>query len=82
MNRGNKLMETAMNPRTYRGKTMKEALSRVRRDLGGDAVILAAREVRHRRLFGLGPRGGIEVDASLTMPAASLAAASTAALHT
>ena len=56
---------------------MKEALSRVRRDLGGDAVILAAREVRRRRLFGLGPGGGIEVEASLTMPAASLAAAST-----
>ncbi|MDR3620945.1 MAG: flagellar biosynthesis protein FlhF [Paludisphaera borealis] len=64
-----------MNARTYRGKTMKEALARVRRDLGGDAVILAAREVRRRRLFGLGPRGGIEVEASLTMPADPLAAA-------
>ncbi|APW62125.1 Flagellar biosynthesis protein FlhF [Paludisphaera borealis] len=65
----------SMNARTYRGKTMKEALARVRRDLGGDAVILAAREVRRRRLFGLGPRGGIEVEASLTMPADPLAAA-------
>ena len=35
---------------------MKEALTRVRRDLGGDAVILSAREVRRRRLFGLGSR--------------------------
>jgi flagellar biosynthesis protein FlhF len=71
-------MERVMNARTYRGKTMKEALARVRRDLGGDAVILAAREVRRRRLFGLGPRGEIEVEASLTMPAESLAATTTA----
>jgi flagellar biosynthesis protein FlhF len=50
---------------------MREALARVRRDLGGDAVILAAREVRRRRLFGLGPIGGpgIEVEAAATMPA-------------
>ena len=41
-------------PRTYRAGTMKEALAQVRRDLGGDAVILATREVRRRRLFGLG----------------------------
>ncbi len=63
-----------MNARTYRGKTMKEALARVRRDLGGDALILAAREVRRRRLFGLGPRGdAIEVDASLATPAQEVA---------
>jgi flagellar biosynthesis protein FlhF len=47
---------------------MKEALARVRRDLGGDAVILASREVRLRRLFGLGARELIEVTASATMP--------------
>ena len=28
---------------------MKEALAQVRRDLGGDAIILASREVRRRR---------------------------------
>ncbi|WP_240911093.1 flagellar biosynthesis protein FlhF [Paludisphaera soli] len=50
--------------RTYRGRTMREALARVRRDLGGDAVILAAREVRRRRLFGLSARDTVEVDAS------------------
>lgn len=48
---------------------MKEAMTRVRRDLGGDAVILSAREVRRRRLFGLGPRSSVEVTASDTMPA-------------
>jgi flagellar biosynthesis protein FlhF len=57
-----------MRPKTYRAKTMKEALTRVRRDLGGDAVILSAREVRRRRLFGLGPRAVVEVTATDTMP--------------
>ena len=53
-----------MRSKTYRAKTMKEALTRVRRDLGGDAVILAAREVRRRRLFGLGPATLVEVTAT------------------
>ncbi len=57
-----------MRSKTYRAKTMKEALTRVRRDLGGDAVILSAREVRRRRLFGLGPRALVEVIATDTMP--------------
>jgi flagellar biosynthesis protein FlhF len=48
---------------------MKEAMSRVRRDLGGDAVILSAHEVRRRRLFGLGARSVVVVTASDTMPA-------------
>jgi flagellar biosynthesis protein FlhF len=47
---------------------MKEVLMRVRRDLGGDAVILAAREVRRRRLFGIGMRALVEVTASDSMP--------------
>jgi flagellar biosynthesis protein FlhF len=47
---------------------MKEALTRVRRDLGGDAVILAAREVRRRRLFGLGASAVVEVTATDSMP--------------
>ena len=45
-----------MSTRTYRAGTMREALAQVRRDLGGDAVILGTREVRRRRLFGLGAR--------------------------
>jgi flagellar biosynthesis protein FlhF len=67
-----------MGERTYRAKTMKEALARVRRDLGGDAVILASREVRRRRLFGLGTREHIEVTASSTMPRHGSPAASDA----
>ena len=61
-----------MGEKTYQGKTMKEALAKVRKDLGGDAVILASREVRRRRLFGLGPRELIEVTASATMPSAAV----------
>ena len=57
-----------MKSKTYRASTMKEAMTRVRRDLGGDAVILSAREVRRRRLFGMRPRAMIEVTASDTMP--------------
>ncbi len=57
-----------MRSKTYRAKTMKEVLTRVRRDLGGDAVILAAREVRRRRLFGMGVRSLVEVTASDSMP--------------
>src|SRR6516162_3588300 len=50
--------------RTYRAGTMREALAQVRRDLGGGAVILGTREVRRRRLFGLGSRELIEVTAT------------------
>ncbi|MHB1561123.1 MAG: flagellar biosynthesis protein FlhF [Isosphaeraceae bacterium] len=57
-----------MQSRTYRAKTIKDALSRVRRDLGGDAVILSTREVRRRRLFGLGGRSVVEVTAADRMP--------------
>ena len=52
-----------MRSKTYRASTMKEAMTRVRRDLGGDAVILSAREVRRRRLFGLGARSVVVVTA-------------------
>ena len=47
---------------------MKEALTRVRRDLGGDALIVSSREIRRRRLFGLGPKAVVEVVATDTMP--------------
>src|SRR3954447_4255350 len=53
-----------MGTRTYRAGTMREALAQVRRDLGGGAVILGTRELRRRRLFGLGTRELVEVTAS------------------
>jgi flagellar biosynthesis protein FlhF len=57
-----------MPSKTYRANSMKEALTRVRRDFGGDAIILAARQVRHRRLFGLRARSQVEVTATDSMP--------------
>ncbi len=60
--------------KTYRAGTMKEALAQVRRDLGGDAVILNTREVRRRRLFGLGPRERVEVTATGRSASASVSA--------
>jgi flagellar biosynthesis protein FlhF len=61
---------------------MREALAQVRRDLGGDAVIVGTREVRRRRLFGFGAREVIEVTASDGSQAASpLAVATPRAIH-
>jgi len=54
-----------MEVKTYRAKSMREALVLVRSELGPDAAVLHTREVRLRRLFGLisGP-ARIEVTAS------------------
>lgn len=71
-----------MGTRTYRAGTMKEALAQVRRDLGGQAVILGTREVRRRRLFGLGARELIEVTASDSAGLAAAVAAAPAAAAT
>lgn len=65
----------SMKTKTYRAGTMKEALAQVRRDLGGNAVILNTREVRGRRLFGLRRRELIEVTASSEGPAEEAVAA-------
>jgi len=61
--------------KTYRAGTLKEALALVRRDLGGGAVILGTREIRRRRLFGLGGRELIEVTAATSAASARSAGA-------
>ena len=54
-----------MDVKTYRASTMRAALSVVRDELGPDAAVLHAKEVRESRLFGLLPgRTQIEVTAS------------------
>lgn len=63
-----------MRSRTYRAGTMKEALARVRRDLGGDALILGSREVRRPRFMGIARRSVVEVDAALPAVVARAAA--------
>jgi flagellar biosynthesis protein FlhF len=54
-----------MEVKTYRARTMQEALTMVRRELGPDAAVLHTRQLERRRLFGLlaGPTE-IEVTAS------------------
>ena len=60
-----------MQVKTYRAKTMQQALNLVRRELGPDAAVLHTREVRSRWLLNLlpGPTQ-IEVTASadVTVP--------------
>ena len=53
-----------MNLKTFQGATMAEALDRVKRGLGRDAVILQTRTVRKGGLFGLGGREIVEITAS------------------
>ena len=54
-----------MEVKTYRARTMYEALEMVRRELGPDAAVLHTRHVRSNRLFGLLSAGRqIEVTAS------------------
>jgi flagellar biosynthesis protein FlhF len=54
-----------MEIRTYRASSMQEAMEIIRRELGPDAAILHAREVRRSRFFGLLPGARqIEVTAS------------------
>ena len=66
--------------RTFRAATMQEALDRVRRELGSDAVILHTRELPRRRLFGLRRRREfVEItagaDVNVRQPAAAPGAA-------
>ncbi len=54
-----------MEVKTYRAKSMREALTLVRRELGPDASVLHTREVQRTRLLGLLPGAReIEVTAS------------------
>lgn len=52
-----------MDIRTFEARTMKEALARVRTELGPEAMILQSREIRKRRLLGLASSHAIEITA-------------------
>ena len=49
-----------MDIKTYRARSMHEALRLVRRELGPEAAVLHTREVRSSRLFGLIQQGQLE----------------------
>ena len=50
-----------MNVRRYRAATMREALERIKNELGEEALVLDTRRVRAGRWFGFGGRELIEV---------------------
>ena len=41
-----------MNVKTYRTKSLQEALDHIKRDLGSEALVLSTREVPPSRPFG------------------------------
>src|SRR5205823_4084124 len=54
----------SMDIKTFRAKTVQEALAQVRRELGPQAAVLHTREVKSRSLFRLSANRLIEVVAS------------------
>jgi flagellar biosynthesis protein FlhF len=62
-------MEGCVTIRTYRARTPTEALSQVRSELGGRAVILSTRTYKAGGLFGLFSRTMTEITASDEPPA-------------
>ena len=58
-----------MDIRTYRAKSMQEAIELVRQDLGPDASVLHAREVRAGLMSWVGGGRKIELTASATLQA-------------
>jgi flagellar biosynthesis protein FlhF len=77
-----------MNVKTYRTKSLQEALDNIKRDLGNEALVLSTREVVPSRPFGFLRKPKWEVAAAkpetaakaiATAPAASAAAAPVAA---
>ena len=70
-----KARDGSMTLKTYRGNSMAEALAQVKKDLGGDAVILHTRSYRVGGIAGFGGKTVIEITASDQAPAATLRAA-------
>ncbi|HOW99680.1 MAG TPA: flagellar biosynthesis protein FlhF, partial [Deltaproteobacteria bacterium] len=58
-----------MQIKTYTASSMKDILSRIKSELGSDAVILSRREVAHTS-FGLAAKPLIEVTAAVDYDAA------------
>lgn len=62
--RATRAKEGVMHLRTYRGKTMADALAEVKKDLGKDAVILHTRSYRVGGVMGVGGHQEFEITAS------------------
>ncbi len=53
-----------MELKTYQARSMHDALTRVKNDMGRDAVILHTRTIKRGGLFGIGSKSVVEVTAS------------------
>lgn len=53
-----------MNVKRYRAATMRDALERIKRELGEDALVLGSEKVRSAGFFGLGAKDLVEVRVS------------------
>jgi len=60
-----------MNVKTFQGSSMSEALTRVKAELGTEAVILHTRAYRRGGLLGFGARNIVEVTAGLNVKVAA-----------
>jgi flagellar biosynthesis protein FlhF len=67
-----------MIAKTYKGKSIQQALDQIKSELGADAMILSTQQVASRRMFGLLKRQGWEVTAGIKEPAPEQKAAAPA----
>ncbi|MCH7924556.1 MAG: flagellar biosynthesis protein FlhF, partial [Planctomycetes bacterium] len=58
-----------MKLKTFRAKTMAEALSRVKKEFGRDAVILSTRTIASKGVLGFGGQACVEITAARDHPA-------------
>ena len=56
-----------MKVKTYRAATLREALNKVKRELGPDAFILGKREIRSKNMLGFA-KSRVEVTAAIELP--------------
>src|SRR5215831_10981881 len=54
-----------MRVKTYKNRSLQEGLEDIKRDLGGDALILSTRSVSERPKFGLFKKQAWEITAAL-----------------
>jgi flagellar biosynthesis protein FlhF len=67
-----------MNVKTYQSKSLQEALDKIKRDLGSEALILSTREVLPTRGFGFLRKSKWEVAATAPRPEKTHVAAAVA----
>jgi flagellar biosynthesis protein FlhF len=60
-----------MNVKKYRGETTREALEKIKQDIGDDAFVLETKQVRAGGFMGLGAKTQIEISAVASADSAS-----------